>query len=116
MVEDNVPWDYFEISEIKLDDSFPNAPIGDRDKYGGGLIEFASNGLIRKTLRKHEPWNIEVICYEVTISNKSGSSLLYDEIHGKINIWQKWKYGIFLRIVAQIQIFSFSYLRSVNIL
>ena len=77
----DVPLDYFVISETKLDNSFPNTQLTinideiwtrrDRDKHGGGLIEFVRNGLICKRLRKYEPFSIEVICSEVTISNKN---------------------------------------------
>ena len=77
----NVPLDYFVIRETKLDKSFPNAQLTinnykitlrrDRDKHGGGLIEFVRKGLICKRLRKYESLNVEVICSEVTISNKN---------------------------------------------
>ena len=43
----------------------------DREKHGGGLIEFIRKGLICKRLRKYESLNIEVICSEVTISSKN---------------------------------------------
>ena len=43
----------------------------DRDKHGGGLIEFVRKGLICKRLRNYESLNIEVICSEATISNKN---------------------------------------------
>ena len=52
--------DYFVLSEIKLDESFPTAQFTlegyeirsrkDRDKYGRGLIEFVKNGFICKTI------------------------------------------------------------------
>ena len=75
----DVPIDYVVISETKLDKSFPNAQLTinnyeirakrDRDKHGGGLIEFVRKGLvckrkglICKRLRKYESLNIEVIC------------------------------------------------------
>ena len=73
--------DYFLIRETKLNGSFPNAQLTmsnyeirakkDREKYGGGLIEFVRKNLIWKRLRKSESLNIEMICSEVTISNKS---------------------------------------------
>ena len=54
----DVPLDYFVISETKLDNSFINAQLTinnyeirarrDRDKHGGGLIEFVGKGLICK--------------------------------------------------------------------
>ena len=50
--------DYFLISETKLDNSFPNAQLTinnyeirawrDKDKHGGGLIEFVRKGLACK--------------------------------------------------------------------
>ena len=77
----HVPLDYFVISETKLDNSFPNSQSTinnyeirarrDRDKHGGGLIEFVRKGLICKRLRKYESLNIEVTCSKVTISNKT---------------------------------------------
>ena len=77
----DVPIDYFVISEIKLDNSFPNEQLTinnykirarkDRDKHGRGVIEFVSKGLICKRLGKYESLSIEVICSEVTISNKN---------------------------------------------
>ena len=77
----NVPLDYLVISENKLNNSFPNAQLRinnyekrarrDRDKQGVGLIEFVRKSLICKRLRKYESLNIEVICSEVTISNKN---------------------------------------------
>ena len=76
-----VTLDYFVISETKLDNSFPNAQLAmsnygirarrDRDKHGCSSIDFESKGLICKRLRKYELLNIEVICSEVTISNKN---------------------------------------------
>ena len=68
----DVPIDCFVISETKLDNSFTNAQLTinnyeikarrDRDKHGGGLIEYAWKSLICKRLRKYESFNIEVIC------------------------------------------------------
>ena len=73
--------DYFVISETKLDNRLPNTQLTmsnyeirarmDRDKYGGGLIEFVRKSLTYKRLRKYESLNIEVICSEVTLSNKN---------------------------------------------
>ena len=42
----------------------------DRDKYLDALIGFVTTGLICKRLKKHEPLNIQVICTEVSFSNK----------------------------------------------
>ena len=41
------------------------------DKHGEGLIEFVRKGLICKRLRKYESINIDVICSELTISNRN---------------------------------------------
>ena len=77
----DAPLDYFVINKTKLDNSFPNAQLTinnyeirarrDRDKNGGGLTEFVRKSLICKRLRKYKSLNIEVICSEVTISNKN---------------------------------------------
>ena len=70
--------DYFVLSETKLDESFPTAQFTlegyeirsrkDRDKYGGGLIEFAKDGFICKTIPEYISDKIECICSEFTIS------------------------------------------------
>ena len=75
-----LPLDYLVISETKLDDSFPNAQFKingyevrarrDRNKHGGGLIEFVRQGFISKRLKKYEPNCSECICSEFTISKK----------------------------------------------
>ena len=72
--------DYFVISEAKLDSSFPSAQfhIGDnemrkrrdRNKSGGGLIEFVKKGTITKRLKDLETNLSETICTEITISKK----------------------------------------------
>ena len=72
--------DYFVVSETKLDSSFPSAQFHingyevraqrDRDKSGGGLIEFVRKGFMCKRLKKLEPTFSKVICSEFTISNK----------------------------------------------
>ena len=74
------PLDYFVINETKLDNSFPNAQLTinnykirarkDKDKHGGGLTEFVRKGLICESI-KYKSLNIEVICSEVTISDKN---------------------------------------------
>ena len=56
----DVPLDYLVISEIKLDESFPNVQFKlnqyevrtrrDSHKHGGGLIEFVRQGFICKRL------------------------------------------------------------------
>ena len=77
----NVFIDYFKISETKLDNSFINAQFTinnyeirtkrDTNKHVGGLIKFVRKGLICKRLRKYELIIIEVICSELTISNRN---------------------------------------------
>ena len=72
--------DYLVLSETKLDDSFPSAQFNlpnyeirarrDRDKNGGGLIEFVKKGLICKKLKIFEPRKSECICSEITVSKK----------------------------------------------
>ena len=72
--------DYFVLSETKLDDSFPSAQftIGDyeirgrkdRNKHGGGLIEYVKMEILCKRLKEYEPKEIESICSEITISKK----------------------------------------------
>ena len=72
--------DYFVLSETKLDDSFPSAQFKiddyeirgrkDRNKHGGGLIEYVKKGIICKRLKEYEPKEIESICSEITISKK----------------------------------------------
>ena len=69
----DLPLDYLVISETKLDESFPHAQFKlrrDRDKQGGGLIEFARQGFICKRLKKYEPNCSECICSEFIISKK----------------------------------------------
>ena len=73
--------DYFVISETKLGSSFPSAQfrIGDyeirnrrdRNKRGGGLIEFVKKRIITKRLKDLETNLSETICTEITISQKS---------------------------------------------
>ena len=72
--------DYFVISETKLDSSFPSAQFHivdyeirsrrDRNKSGGGLIEFVKKGIITKRLKGLETNLSETICTEITISKK----------------------------------------------
>ena len=57
--------DYLILSETKLDESFPTSQFNfesyeirarrDRDKYGGGLIEFVPRSLICKRSSDCEP-------------------------------------------------------------
>ena len=61
----DLPLDYLVISEIKLDESFPNAQFKlngyevrarrDKHKHRCGLIEFVRQGFISKRFKKNEP-------------------------------------------------------------
>ena len=72
--------DYLILSETKIDESFPTSQFNvegyeirarrDRDKFGGGLIEFVQRGLICKRLRDYEPKYSECLCSELTFTNK----------------------------------------------
>ena len=72
--------DYLVISETKLDESLPSAQFNisnyeirnrrDRDKNGGGLIEFVRKGFITKRLKDYETQFCETICSEFTVSKK----------------------------------------------
>ena len=56
--------DYFVFSETKIDESFPSAQFNihdyeirnrrDRDKHGGGFIEFVRKGFITKRMKEYE--------------------------------------------------------------
>ena len=75
-----LPLDYFVLNETKIDESFPTSKFNveaygirarrDRDKYGGGLIEFVRRGLICKKLRDYESKYSECLCSELTFTNK----------------------------------------------
>ena len=62
------------------DDSFPTAQFHidgyevrarrDRDKHGGGLIEFVKQGLICRRLKEYETKVSESICSELIIAKK----------------------------------------------
>ena len=78
--------DYFVLSETKPDDSFPSAQLyiknieirnrRDRDKNGGGLIEFVRKGFITKKIKEYETKVSKTIASEFTISKKSGFALV----------------------------------------
>ena len=78
--------DFFVLSEAKLDDSFPSAQFyienfeirnrRDRDKNGGGLIEFVRKGFITKKIKEYETKVSETFASEFTISKKSGFVLV----------------------------------------
>ena len=100
--------DYLVLSETKLDDSFPSAQFNlpnyeirarcDRDKNGGGLIEFVKKGLICKKIKIFEPRKSECICSEITVSKKKwlcfsiyrppshdNLELFFDELTGSLS-------------------------------
>ena len=68
------------LSETKVDQSFPTVQFyikgyevrarRDRDKHGGGLIEFVKNGFISKRLKEYETKQSDSICSEFTIANR----------------------------------------------
>ena len=72
--------DYLVLSETKIGESFPAAQFyikgnkvrarRDRDKHGGGLIEFVKNGFISKRLKEYETNQSKSICSEFTIANR----------------------------------------------
>ena len=72
--------DYFVFAETKLDESFPTAQFEiegyeirtrkDRDKHGGGLIEYVRKGIICKQINNFGVCNSEIIFSELTIRNK----------------------------------------------
>ena len=76
----DLKFEYFVISETKLDDSFPSAQFAienyeikgrrDRDGHGGGLIEFVKRGVIYKRVKQFETLISKSICSEITISKK----------------------------------------------
>ena len=81
--------DYFVISEIKLDDSFPSAQLNisnyeirnrrDRDKNGGGLIEFVRKDFITKRLKDYETQICETKPFALSLQypRENGSALVY---------------------------------------
>ena len=70
----------FVLSETKLNDSFPYAQFyienfeirnrRNRDKIGGGLIEFVTKGFITKNIKEYETKFSETIVSDFTISKK----------------------------------------------
>ena len=85
--------DYLILRETKIDESFPTSQFNiegyeirvrrDRDKYGGGLIEFARRGLICKRLRDYKPKYSECfsICFSIyRPSESSNLSTFFEEL------------------------------------
>ena len=78
--------DYFVISEIKLDKSFPSAHFNvsnyeirnrrERDKNGGGIIEFVRKGLITKRLKDYETQICETFTLSIQHLRKNGFALV----------------------------------------
>ena len=75
------PLEILCVDETKLDSSFPNSQFRingyifppyrrDRDKHGGGKMDFIREGLITKRLENFETKLSERICLELTVSNK----------------------------------------------
>ena len=72
--------DYFVFSETKLNESFPSSQFNiskyeirnqrDRDKNGGGLIEFVRKGFTTERLKDHETQICETIYSEFAVSKK----------------------------------------------
>ena len=72
--------DYFVLSETKLNESFPNAQYTldsheirarrNRNKFGGGVIEYVRKCLICKRIVKYEVKYSECTCSEITFSKK----------------------------------------------
>ena len=70
----------FILSETKIDKRFPSAQFNihdyeirnrrDRDKHGGGFIEFVRKGFITKRMKEYETKLSETICTEFTVSKK----------------------------------------------
>ena len=83
--------DYFVISETKLDCSFSSAQFHirdygirnrrDRDRSGGGLIEFVKKGIITKRLKDLETNLSETICTEITIPKKRWKTWVCTDHH-----------------------------------
>ena len=72
--------DYIVVSETKLNNEFPSAQLHisdyeirarrDRNKHGGGLIEFVRKGIICKRQSSLETIQSECVCSELTFSKK----------------------------------------------
>ena len=79
--------DYFVLSETKLDGSFPTGQFtlegyeiwirNDRDKYGGGLIEFIKNGLFVE-----QYLSIHLIKLNVSVQN-----LPFQKVSGFVSVY-----------------------------
>ena len=78
--------DYFVLSKTKLDDSFPSAKFyienfeiknrRDRNKNGGGLIEFVRKGFITKKINEYETNLVKPLLLSLPYQRKSGFVLV----------------------------------------
>ena len=75
-------FDYFVLSETKIDESFPTAQFyikvyevrarRDIDKHGGGLIEFVKNGFISIRFKEYETKQSEVFVQSLPLQTGNG--------------------------------------------
>ena len=71
---------YFVLSETKLDKSFPTSQFHlkrykirsrkDRNKYGGGLLQYVKKSLLCHRLIEYELQSVECICSELIIARQ----------------------------------------------
>ena len=71
---------YFVLNKTKSDKSFPTSQFyllgyeirarKDRNKYGGGLLEYVKKGLLCHWLIEYEPQSIECICSELIMAKQ----------------------------------------------
>ena len=76
----DIPLDYFVLSETKLDKSLPTAQFHipgykirarkDRNRYGGSLIEYVKKGFICKRTQTFEMLTHDSVCSELTVAKK----------------------------------------------
>ena len=74
--------DYLVLSETKINQSFPTAQFyikgyevrarRDRDKHGGGLIEFVKNGFISKRFKEYETKQSESFVQSLPLQTGNG--------------------------------------------
>ena len=68
---------YFVLNKTKLDKSFPTSQfyllgyeVKDRNKYGGGLLEYVKKGLLCHWLIEYEPQCIECVCSKLIMAKQ----------------------------------------------
>ena len=81
---------YFVLAEANIDKGFPNLQFvihqyeiqtrRDRNKNGGGLIEYVRKGLICKSLEDTTDLNSEIILPEITIKIANGQFLVHTDL------------------------------------